>query len=120
VPDSDPTRLPSSITDWLAGTTGPPERTVLAAAVRATLRELARRAPGRGVEVRVPPFAAVQCLAGPTHTRGTPSNVVETDARTWLALATGRITWSAALTDGVLRASGTRADLSGMLPLTAA
>jgi hypothetical protein len=67
--------------------------------------------------VRVPPFAAVQCVAGPRHTRGTPPNVVETDPRTWLELVTGRLAWSAALAEGRVDASGTRADLTDLLPL---
>ena len=92
-------------------------RQTLAAAVRWTLEELAARVPGHATEVRVPPFAAVQCLPGPGHTRGTPPNVVETDPATWLALVTGRTTWARALASGTLRASGERADLSGLLPL---
>ncbi len=92
-------------------------RPVLATAVRWSLEELATRAPGRSVEVRVPPFAAVQCVAGPTHTRGTPPAVVETDAQTWLALATGALPWADALADGALRVSGQRADLAAWLPL---
>lgn len=92
-------------------------RAVLATAVRYTLEELAARAPGRSVEVRVPPHGAVQCVAGPRHTRGTPTNVVETDGATWLALATGVVTWAAADGDGRVRASGSRADLTAYLPL---
>lgn len=80
---------------------------------------LASKAPGRAVEVRVPPFAAVQCVAGPRHTRGTPPNVVETDAVTWVLLATGRLSWADGVAAGRLRASGPRADLSGYLPLAA-
>ncbi|MBM6404489.1 hypothetical protein JQN72_09570 [Phycicoccus sp. CSK15P-2] len=94
------------------------DRATRGTAVRFTLEELAERAPGNSVEVRVPPFGVVQCVEGPRHTRGTPPNVVETDAETWLCLTTGRMTWAAALADGVLRVSGTRADLSGLLPLT--
>ena len=78
---------------------------------------LAAKYPGRSVEVRVPPFAAVQCIAGPRHTRGTPPNVVETDPVTFLLLATGRADWSQALAAGQVRASGNRADLSEQLPL---
>jgi hypothetical protein len=92
-------------------------RTVRATAVRYTLEELGERAPGRSVEVRVPPFGVVQCVEGPSHARGTPPNVVETDAQTWLLLATGAMTWPDALSQGVLRVSGTRADVSGWLPL---
>ena len=79
---------------------------------------LAQRAPGRSVEVRVPPFAAAQVVPGVRHTRGTPPAVVELDAETWIALATGRVTWSAAVADGRIRASGERADLSAYLPLS--
>lgn len=95
-----------------------PDRTVLRDAVRALLAELSRRAPGRSVEVRIPPFGAIQCVPGPRHTRGTPPNVVETDPKTWLLVATGRLEWSEALGDGRLRASGIRTDLTEYLPLT--
>jgi hypothetical protein len=70
--------------------------------------------------VRIPPYAAIQCVAGPRHTRGTPPNVVETDAVTWILLATGRMSWAKAAADGRLRASGPRADLSDYLPLVPA
>ena len=73
--------------------------------------------PPRSVEVRVPPFGAVQCVPGPRHTRGTPPNVVETDALTWLLVATGRLPWSDAVASGRISASGIRTDLSGYLPL---
>lgn len=102
---------------WLRGAAEQPERRQLAAAVRLSLRTLAADAPGRSVEVRVPPFAAVQCVAGPRHTRGTPPNVVEMDPRTWLELAGGLLAWSEALDSGRVSASGTRADLARMLPL---
>lgn len=78
---------------------------------------LESRAPGRSVEVRVPPFAAIQCIEGVRHTRGTPPAVIETDAATWIALATGELTWSAALDTGRISASGERTDLSAYLPL---
>ncbi|GDY32147.1 sterol carrier family protein [Gandjariella thermophila] len=102
---------------WLAGRAPEPRRADLAEAVRLSLRTLERVAPGRSVEVRVPPFAAVQCVTGPRHTRGTPPNVVETDPRTWLELATGRLGWSDAVAEGRVAASGVRADLTGLLPL---
>ena len=86
-------------------------------AVRFLLEELADRAPGNSVEVRVPPLGAVQCIEGPRHTRGTPPNVVELTPNLWLALALGQIDWSAALATGGVAASGVRADLDGMLPL---
>lgn len=93
------------------------DRADLAAAVRYTLEELSVVAPGRSVEVRVPPFGAVQCIAGTTHTRGTPPAVVETDAQTWLAVATGGLGWEDAWQSGTLRVSGHRADLAPYLPL---
>jgi hypothetical protein len=94
-----------------------PARPVLRDAVRALLAELARTAPGRSVEVRIPPFGAIQCVAGPRHTRGTPPNVVETDPMTWLLVATGRLTWADATQQGRVRASGIRTDLAEFLPL---
>lgn len=95
-----------------------PPRDVTATAVRWTLTLLTEAAPGRSVEVRVPPFAAVQCVEGTVHTRGTPPAVVETDPQTWLELATGRLGWDEAISKGVLRVSGRRTDLSTHLPLT--
>jgi len=106
-----------AISPWLQGEAPEPGRAELAAAVRLSLRALSADAPGRTVEVRVPPFAAVQCVEGPRHTRGTPPNVIETDPRTWLELATGRLRWDAAVEDGRVNASGSRADLSHWLPL---
>lgn len=92
-------------------------RSTTATAVRFTLEELAACAPGRSVEVRVPPYGVTQVVAGTVHRRGTPPSVVETDADTWLALATGRLTWQEALDSAALRASGERCDLSAYLPL---
>lgn len=86
------------------------------AAVRATTKALATARPGKALEVRVPPYTAVQCLDGPRHTRGTPPNVIETDPLTWLLLCAGEIGWHDAVGAGRVRASGTRADLSGVLP----
>ena len=85
--------------------------------VKATLALLTERSPGRAIEVRIPPYAAVQCGAGPTHTRGTPANVIEMDAQTWLALAHGERTWADAMAAGLITASGVRADLTSLLPL---
>lgn len=92
-------------------------RRTTATAVRFCLEELAACAPGRAVEVRVPPYGATQAVAGTTHRRGTPPSVVETDPETWLALATGMMTWEEALATGALHASGERCDLSPYLPL---
>jgi hypothetical protein len=86
----------------------------LRAATKHTLALLQRKAPGTSVEVRVPPFAAAQVIAGQRHTRGNPPAVVETDARTWIDLARGRLRWS----EADVRASGERSDLSDLLPLT--
>lgn len=85
--------------------------------VRTLLDMLSTRAPGRSVEVRVPPFAAVQCVEGPRHTRGTPPNTIQTDPLTWIRLATGRMTWDDGLSSGAVLASGERADLRTLLPL---
>jgi hypothetical protein len=96
---------------------GPVARDTTAMAVRYLLQLLAERAPGNTVEVRVPPFGAVQAIEGPRHTRGTPPNVIETDAATWLALATGALDWAGAVASGTVAASGSRADLAGQLPI---
>lgn len=109
----------AAVSDWLRDeSVDAPARTQLAAAVKGTARALAADAPGGSVEVRVPPFVAVQCIEGPRHTRGTPPNVVETDPRTWLLLATGRLEFDDALESGALTASGTRAgEIARWLPV---
>ncbi|MEV4335939.1 sterol carrier family protein [Streptomyces sp. NPDC049590] len=95
----------------------PYERQALAAATRLLADALAVKAPGGSTEVRVPPYAVVQCVEGPRHTRGTPPNVVETDPLTWIRLATGRLSWADAVAGARVGASGERADLGGLLPL---
>ncbi len=102
---------------WLRGEADRPSRAVLGTAVKASARWLAQQVPGRSVEIRVPPHVAVQCIPGPRHTRGTPPNVVETDAATWLRLAVGLQTWAQAVAAGGVAASGNRADLAEHLPL---
>jgi hypothetical protein len=102
---------------WLVGEAEQPPRAVVGAAVKTTARWLAQQVPGRSVELRVPPHVAVQCVEGPRHTRGTPPNVIETDAATWLRLATGLSAWDDAVAEGKVMASGNRADLSPHLPL---
>ena len=102
---------------WLAGEADDPGRKVVGAAVKTTARWLAQQVPGRSVELRVPPHVAVQCVEGPRHTRGTPPNVVEMDAHTWIALATGAMRWDEAIADARVTASGTRADLRDHLPV---
>lgn len=97
----------------------PYDRQALAACTRLLADALAVKAPGASTEVRIPPYAVVQCVEGPRHTRGTPPNVVETDPLTWIRLATGRTDWHSALADAKVAASGERADLSGLLPLMA-
>ena len=108
-----------SLAEWLRDDTRPvPDRAELAVAVRLTARTLAEQAPGASVEVRVPPFVAVQCISGPRHTRGTPPNVVETDPRTWLLLATGLLRVADAKAAGTLQLSGSRAgEIQAWLPL---
>lgn len=117
-PDPAETRQAvAALQPWLDGDSAEPARRDLATAVRSSLRSLAHTAPGSSVEVRVPPFAAVQCITGPEHTRGTPPNVIETDPRTWLLLATGRLTWQEAVETGSVTASGSRAELTHWLPV---
>ena len=108
----------AAVTPWLDGEAAEPARAELGAAVRLSLRTLAQLAPGNSVEVRVPPFAVVQCVEGPRHTRGTPPNVVQTDPATWLALVTARLSWADAIAAGRISASGTRAaEVATLLPL---
>ncbi len=104
----------AAVEDVLAGESA---RGTVATAVRFLLEELAALAPGATVEMRVPPFGATQCVAGPRHTRGTPPNVIETDPQTWIALAVGALDWEEAKRRALLTASGSRADLSMLLPL---
>ena len=110
---ADPKALRAAVVKlerWLRdGTATEPARAEIADAVRLSARALAALEPGSSVEVRIPPFIAVQCISGPRHTRGTPPNVVETDPRTWLLLVTGLKAFEEAVTDGLLRLSGARA-----------
>lgn len=105
------------MTGWLDGESGEPARADLATAVRTTARHLAAEHPGGAVELRIPPYAAVQCIAGRDHRRGTPPNVIEMQPRTWLLLAIGRLSWADAVSDGLVSTSGTRADLDAVLPV---
>lgn len=120
-----PSRLrpadPADVARALAGVAvGAPDRADLRLLTKHFLALLEERAPGRSVEVRVPPFAAVQVIEGVRHTRGTPPAVIETDAETWVALATGELAWADAVGSGRAHASGERTDLSPYLPLTGA
>lgn len=120
----DPAQMRASVlavAAWLRDDTLPtPARAELAAAVRMSARTVAQLAPGASVEVRVPPFVAVQCIQGPRHTRGTPPNVVETDPRSWLLLATGLLDLDDAVAAGAVSASGSRAvEVAAYLPVVA-
>ena len=106
---------PAEVSAALAASPRDPDQTRLL--VKHFLAVLSERAPGASVEVRVPPYAAVQAVDGVRHTRGTPPAVVELDADTWISLATGDLTWAGAMAAGRVRASGERADLSPLLPL---
>ena len=109
-----------TIKEWIQDPDGhqKPGRALLADAVRRTARILEADAPGHSVELRVPPFVAVQCIQGPRHTRGTPPNVVEMDAETWLRLATGVMDWDEAINTGRVDASGARAgEIGQWLPI---
>ncbi|MEV7963682.1 sterol carrier family protein [Oerskovia paurometabola] len=114
---TDPAVGRTALAVWQDGAAG---RSEITTAVRFTLEELAEVAPGHAVEVRVPPYGAVQAVEGPKHTRGTPPNVVETDPETWLGLVTGAVDWAEAVADGRISASGERSDISSLLPLQAA
>jgi hypothetical protein len=119
---ADPARTRAAVlavAEWLRDGNQPaPERSAIAEAVRLTARTLAATAPGASVEVRVPPFVAVQCISGPRHTRGNPPNVVETDPRTWLLLATGLCSVDEAASGGALALSGSRAaEVATLLPV---
>ena len=117
----DPGEGMRALSQWLdatrAGRVSHPSQTAMA--VRFSLEELAARAPGHALEVRVPPYGATQCLEGPRHTRGTPPAVVEMGPETWLGLVTGTQEWSEARDDAAVHASGERANLSAWLPLFA-
>ena len=125
----DPEEGRAAVAQWVAAGTPPATvsaapsaaaevpRSVIATAVRYSLEEVTARAPGNSVEVRVPPFGVTQCVEGPRHTRGTPPNVIECDAATWLAMVTGTLSWADAVGGGRVAASGLRADLSALLPL---
>ena len=113
---ADPEAVAAALARIAGGT---PDRVDLRLLTKHFLAVLEERAPGRSVEVRVPPYAAVQVIEGVRHTRGTPPAVIETDAETWVALATGEIAWADALESGRAQASGERTDLSSYLPFTA-
>ena len=116
-PGGQDTATGNAAGDPLPRAAGTVPRSTIATAVRYSLEEVTARAPGNSVEVRVPPFGVTQCVQGPRHTRGTPPNVIECDAGTWLAMVCGHLSWADAVSSGRVAASGLRADLSGLLPL---
>ena len=87
--------------------------------VKAVLEQIGQLAPGNAVELRIPPYSAIQCCEGPRHTRGTPPNVVEMSAEVLFALLSGTLDWADGIDDGRITASGERSDLSRMLQLAA-
>ena len=111
---ADPALVSAALDRFRAGAAEPADLRLL---TKHLLAVLVAKAPGGAVEVRVPPYAVVQCVAGTRHTRGTPPAVVETDPATWVALAVGDLPWAEAAGDGRVIASGERSDLSGLLPL---
>ncbi|HIY23049.1 MAG TPA: hypothetical protein H9837_01895 [Candidatus Brachybacterium merdigallinarum] len=113
---TDPAAGTEALTTWALDPAAA-RRAVLAPAVRHTLELFAEEHPGGAVELRVPPYAAVQAVPGTRHTRGTPPAVVETDAETWLSLVTGDLDWDEAVSAGRVTASGERSDLTDLLPL---
>ncbi len=116
IADADGRAALTAVSDAQA-TNSEPARNDLALAVRWLLQRLDRSAPGNTVEVRVPPFGAIQFVEGPRHTRGTPPNVVEMDALTFVALTTGTLAWETGVSSGAIHASGIRSDISGFVPL---
>jgi hypothetical protein len=120
-PRIDPAQGAAAVSAALAQLAADPaaivERSTLATAVRYLLQVFADAHPGHSVEVRVPPFGAVQAVEGPRHTRGTPANVVELGPREWVLLATGKVGWATLTDEAKLSASGLRSDISALLPL---
>ena len=113
-PRRDPAEVAAAVERVLSGAY---ERSDLALAVRGLVEQLAAAAPGRHVELRIPPYAAAQMVEGPRHTRGTPPNVVEADPVAFVELCAGRLAWADAVRDGRAKTWGDRADLSPWLPL---
>lgn len=124
-PKNDPQATRAAIEavrGWIEDPEGAPvpARGLIADACRRSVRALAAELPGHTVELRVPPFVAVQCVDGPRHTRGTPPNVVEMAPEVWLQLATGKLDYAVAAADGRVEASGSRAgEVAAGLPVIA-
>jgi len=115
IPQADGERV---LSRWLSDRSGVlADRDDLALAVRFSLQLLREKAPGRSVEVRVPPYGAAQVVEGPNHTRGTPPAVVEAEPETWLEVIIGQKSFAEAVAEGTIQLSGLRTDLQGFLPL---
>lgn len=114
---ASPSDVAAALTRVRTAEPGQADRDDLRLLTKHFMAVLEERAPGHSVEVRVPPYAAVQVIPGVRHTRGTPPAVVETDAVTWIALATGELSWVDAEAGAHVSASGQRADLGPFLPL---
>lgn len=82
--------------------------------VKQILSEIAALSPGKSVELRVPPYSAVQLIPGTTHRRGTPPATVEMAYETLIGLVNGELDWSDAIAAGLIQASGARSDLSAI------
>ena len=80
--------------------------------VKKILKVVEELAPGRSVELRIPPYAAIQCVSGSTHRRGTPPNVVEMSAQTLLKLSKSPQNWDQLCSEGKISASGTNSNLA--------
>jgi hypothetical protein len=111
---AEPDQVRDALTRFRAGSAARPELKLL---TKHYLALLEAKAPGHSVEVRVPPYAAIQCIEGVRHTRGTPPAVIETDPETWIALATGELSWPDAVDQARVSASGERTDLTPYLPI---
>lgn len=125
---TDPARVRAALLavwDWtvaeerevVSGAVPRPSRAAVAEACRLSVALLGEDAPGHSVEVRVPPFAAVQCVAGSVHRRGTPPNVVQCAPRAWLRLATGVDTLADAEAAGAEVSGAHAADVAHWLPV---
>jgi hypothetical protein len=82
------------------------------AQIKQILKVIQEVAPGRSVELRIPPYAAIQCVDGVNHRRGTPSNIVEMSAATLMNLTQNPEKWQEFCEIGLISASGTNSDLS--------
>jgi hypothetical protein len=84
------------------------------AQVKQILKVVQELAPGRSVELRIPPYAAIQCVGGSTHRRGTPANVVEMSAETLLNLLDNPVKWQQYCDLGSISASGTNSNMGDL------